>query len=570
MKGLLGRLRNRKSSSLRTRLAFTLALALALPAALGIVQGYYNYREQRASAEQNLAHTARLVVVQYQSLLANARKVLTTLTAQPDVRNLSMPACRVALRNALSLLPEYDLALAVDINGSIRCGSDDVDRRIVVKEWPWYRQAVDGSEFTVADFASDEILPRRTLVAAIPVYNAARRMTGVLALFINLETLSLLSDRADSTSDSAYLILDAQGNEMPFEEATPVVPPDVRSTLLAKAAGQEIAVHRHIARQGRETVFAIAALPLTGLYAVLAQPSQSLFGWFGVRLAADLASPLLIWLLAVAIAGIAIHRLVIRWLLQLRQMVVQFLYGREMDHEMRFEEAPHELKELAESFIKMMQTIEARNAQLNDAIAHRDMLIKEIHHRVKNNLQIISSLLNLQSRGLRDDVARDALLGLQSRVNALALIHQSLYETQEQQRVELQGFLGALCHQLEELVSGRQIYVISEVPRHFVAAETAVTLAMLVTEIVSNATKHAFKSQKSGRVLVELKLGEDGEATLAVSDNGIGGFALDDLDPARQGLGRELILGYVRQLHGEMTVAQRNGTHVKIRFTRLS
>jgi two-component sensor histidine kinase len=274
--------------------------------------------------------------------------------------------------------------------------------------------------------------------------------------------------------------------------------------------------------------------------------------------------------MAVAIAGIAIHRLVIRWMLQLRQMVVRFLYGREMGQQMRFEEAPHELRELAESFIKMMQTIEARNAQLNDAIAHRDMLIKEIHHRVKNNLQIISSLLNLQSRGLKDDVARDALVGLQSRVNALALIHQSLYETQEQQKVELQGFLGALCHQLEELVSGRQIYVISEVPRHFVAAETAVTLAMLVTEIVTNATKHAFQNQKSGRVLVELKPGEGGEATLVVSDNGVGGFALNDLDPEHQGLGRALIQGYVRQLHGEMTVVQRNGTHVEIRFKRLS
>jgi two-component sensor histidine kinase len=470
----------------------------------------------------------------------------------------------------LSLLPEYDLALAMDTNGTIRCGSHDVDRRIVVKEWSWFQQTVDGSEFTVADFAPNEILPRRTLVAAIPVYNAARRMTGVLALFINLETLGRLSDRADATNESAYLILDAQGNEIPFGESGPVVPSDVRSTLLAHVARQEIAVHRNVDRQGREALFAIAVLPFTALYVVLAQPTQSLFGWFGVRLAADLASPLVIWLMAVAIAGIAIHRLVIRWMLQLRQMVVRFLYGREMGQQMRFEEAPHELRELAESFIKMMQTIEARNAQLNDAIAHRDMLIKEIHHRVKNNLQIISSLLNLQSRGLKDDVARDALVGLQSRVNALALIHQSLYETQEQQKVELQGFLGALCHQLEELVSGRQIYVISEVPRHFVAAETAVTLAMLVTEIVTNATKHAFQNQKSGRVLVELKPGEGGEATLVVSDNGVGGFALNDLDPEHQGLGRALIQGYVRQLHGEMTVVQRNGTHVEIRFKRLS
>jgi two-component sensor histidine kinase len=179
-------------------------------------------------------------------------------------------------------------------------------------------------------------------------------------------------------------------------------------------------------------------------------------------------------------------------------------------------------------------------------------------------------LLNLQSRSLHDDAAREALLGLQSRVNALALIHQSLYETQEQQVVELQGFLGALCHQLEELVGGSQIYIIAEVPRYLVFAETAVTLAMLVTEIVTNATKHAFKGQKSGRVLVELLAeGETGVATLVVSDNGSGGFSMESATAGVQGLGRELIKGYVRQLHGEMTVEQHNGTRVSIAFDKL-
>jgi two-component sensor histidine kinase len=558
------------SSSLRTRLAFTLALALALPVALGIAQGYYNYRDQRKATEQTLVQTARLVTAEYKSLMANAHKVLTTLAAQPDVRNLSMPACGVALRNALSLLPEYDLALAIDTNGTIRCGSQDVDRRIVVKDWPWFQTALEGADFTVADFEPNEVIEQRTLVAAIPVHNAAQRLTGVLAVFINLANLGRLSDRQDAARTS-LTILDARGHDLPLEQTAPVIPPEIREVLLALGERQEIAVHRNVDRQGRETLFVIAALPFTDLFAVLAQPSQSIFGWLGVRLAADLVPPLLIWLVAIGTAGIAMHRLVIRWMLQLRHLVIRSLYGHDVDHAaVSFDEAPQEVRELADSFIRMMQTIDARNAQLKDAVAHRDVLIKEIHHRVKNNLQIISSLLNLQSRSLHDDAAREALLGLQSRVNALALIHQSLYETQEQQVVELQGFLGALCHQLEELVGGSQIYIIAEVPRYLVFAETAVTLAMLVTEIVTNATKHAFKGQKSGRVLVELLAeGETGVATLVVSDNGSGGFSMESATAGVQGLGRELIKGYVRQLHGEMTVEQHNGTRVSIAFDKL-
>ena len=571
------RMKPGSNSSLRTRVAFTLALALALPVALGIGQGYYNYRDQRAAAERNLEQTARLVTAKYQSLMANAHKVLTTLVAQPDVRNLSMPACGVALRNALALLPEYELALAIETNGTIRCGSREVDRRIVVRDWPWFQTALQGAEFTVADFEPNPVIEQRTLVAAIPVQNAAGRRTGVLALFINLDSLGSLSEQSDSATKTYLTILDPKGNELPLEEAAPVIPVGIRRILVAEGARQEIAVHRNVNRQGRETMFVVAALPFTDLFAVLAQPSQSIFAWLGVKLGADLVPPLLIWLVAIGTAGLAMHRLVLRWMLQLRHLVMRSLYGGGehvgqdlTDSARAFKEAPQEVKELADSFITMMRTIDARNVQLKDAVAHRDMLIKEIHHRVKNNLQIISSLVNLQSRSLQDDTARETLLGLRSRVNALALIHQSLYETQEQQVVELQGFIGALCNQLEELVGERQIYILSEVPRYVVTAETAVTLAMLVTEIVTNATKHAFKTQKSGRVLVELLADSDpGPATLVISDNGSGGFAMDNSSSGGHGLGRELIKGYVRQLHGELTVEQRNGTRVSIAFNNL-
>lgn len=556
-------------SSLRTRLAYTLALALALPVALGIVQGYYNYLDQRAATERDLVQTARLVTAEYEGLMANARKVLTALAAQPDIRNLARPACGVALRNAVALLPEYGLALASDLRGTIRCASRDVPLTPGVSKLPWFQSAAQGTEFTVADFPPSTLIGRRTLVAAIPVHDANRRLTGVLALFIDLENLGRLSDRKAAASRTHLTIIDSSGEELPLEESAPIIPPQIRRTLLARGAQQDIATHRDIDRQGRETLFVIAALPFTQLFAVLAQPSQSIFGWLGVKLAADLVPPLLIWLVAIATAGIAMHRLVMRWILQLRHLVMRSIDGRQVENTAsRFTEAPQELRELADTFIEMVRTIDARNVQLKNAVAHRDMLIKEIHHRVKNNLQIISSLLNLQSRSLQDEVAREALLGLQGRVNALALIHQSLYETQEQQVVELQGFLGALCHQLEALASGRQIYIIAEVPRYFVAAETAVTLAMLVTEIVSNATKHAFTGQRNGRVLVRLQGGpEPGPAVLEVSDNGIGGFSLDD--PSGQGLGRELIKGYVRQLHGAMIVTATPGTTVTIKFAHL-
>ena len=150
-------------------------------------------------------------------------------------------------------------------------------------------------------------------------------------------------------------------------------------------------------------------------------------------------------------------------------------------------------------------------------------------------------------------------------------MHKSLYETNELQLVELDGFIENLCTQLQELaaIDHRQISVTTEVSPLAINSETAITLAMLIAEAVTNAIKHAFGGRPSGRVVVRLETTNGSGTTLTIADNGVGGFAARVSNGDVGGLGGELMQGYVRQLGGKMQVIETNGTTISIDFPNL-
>ena len=116
------------------------------------------------------------------------------------------------------------------------------------------------------------------------------------------------------------------------------------------------------------------------------------------------------------------------------------------------------------------------------------MLLKEIHHRVKNNLQIVASLLNLQARRVRDQQGREAIMAMRVRINALALVHRSLYEGDDLEHIELRGFLQALADPMRELmnVEAQPIDLAVDAPEVTVGADTAITLALFITEAIQS------------------------------------------------------------------------------------
>lgn len=205
--------------------------------------------------------------------------------------------------------------------------------------------------------------------------------------------------------------------------------------------------------------------------------------------------------------------------------------------------------------------------RLRDALDQRELLLKEVHHRVKNNLQVVHSLLDLQAIKAPTSELSDLLRESQNRIRSMALIHQTLYQSQNFAQVDFQRFLDALLPQLTQAYASKSNVVTFEVNAHQVKLpiNEAIPCGLIVNELVSNALKHAFVMQHSGKIIVDIRELDDQQVVLSVSDNGNGIAA--DLDLTRTGsLGLQLVHLLTQQLHGTLHIQRTNPTRFSMRF----
>jgi two-component sensor histidine kinase len=205
--------------------------------------------------------------------------------------------------------------------------------------------------------------------------------------------------------------------------------------------------------------------------------------------------------------------------------------------------------------------------RLKASLNEKEVLLKEVHHRVKNNLQIISSLLNLQSGQAQNEVVTQALQEGQNRVRSMALIHETLYRSGNLSRVDFGEYIRRLAEQLHHTYSTltAQVVLSVETDKIFLTMETAVPCGLILNELVSNAFKHAFVDGRSGQITIRLQVDDNNCYHLTVNDNGIG--LPSHLDFHQTGtLGLQLVNTLVYQLQGNLTVANQQGTSISITF----
>ena len=196
--------------------------------------------------------------------------------------------------------------------------------------------------------------------------------------------------------------------------------------------------------------------------------------------------------------------------------------------------------------------------------------MKEIHHRVKNNLQVISGLLELQSKNLNDETARDALREGRNRVRSIALIHQNLYQFENISSIELKRFVNDLCRQVEAVFQKKnQVVMAIKVPDLHLDIDTAVPLGLIMNELLSNSFKYAFSDAAPGEINLEIHNPAEGKYELIYSDNGPG--LPDNFEVSKATtLGIQLINDLSRQIGGKVKYENKNGAVFTINFTNRS
>ena len=220
-------------------------------------------------------------------------------------------------------------------------------------------------------------------------------------------------------------------------------------------------------------------------------------------------------------------------------------------------------------FAKVFRDVTEREQareRLQRSLAEKDALLREIHHRVKNNLQVIVSLLGLQSRYIQDPTALGCLEETTNRVRAISRIHEALYGATNLASVQFSPYLHQLVQDLTAFYDvAQRIQTNVEAAPLTLDIEHAVPLALITNELVCNAMKHAFPDRESGGIIVTLVTQPEG-AELTVRDNGIG--LPPTFDPAISGgMGFNLIRILTEQLEANLNIQSSGGTSVSVRFS---
>jgi PAS domain S-box-containing protein len=248
--------------------------------------------------------------------------------------------------------------------------------------------------------------------------------------------------------------------------------------------------------------------------------------------------------------------------------------------------------ELKNAYDQMENRVKERTAELsilnntlqNEIIEHKkdeekiisslkekEVLLKEIHHRVKNNMQIISSMLGLQSAYVNDNHLNDILKDSQNRIKSMALIHEKLYQSNNMANVDFNEYVNGLVKNLyySYTINNEKIIVSSKIEKAAFNIDLAIPLGLIINELVSNSLKHAFPNDKQGQIDIVIKSIENNMFELTVKDNGIGLSDNIDVNNTRT-LGLNLVNALVSQIDGTLSITNDNGAEFKITFPHLT
>ncbi len=545
---------------LRISLLFWVTLALLPIAAVSILQGIDRAGADVAAVHDRLIQSASAAAKDEENLLSSAEQVARALANLNDVRNVTRN-CDEVLGDALIGVKYFANLSRLDAGGTNVCSALPRAKGTSASNKPIFARVRASRSFVVSGQMVSQILRQPVIAGMLPIRDAKGRFDGALSVVLQLHWLDFMVRANGLPRGAVVFIYDQDGNVL-ASNGDAIAHALVGTAIKSDAAGE---VHSAYDPHGDNWTFATAPLHAGVLSVAFAMRESRLFGDTYLHVGADFLMPILMIGLAWAGIWFATERQVTQWIAYLRRISAAYRSGH-YSIRPQLEDAPREFRSLGDDMSDMAASIQDRDRKLRDALTQKSLLIREIHHRVKNNLQIVMSLLSLQAGQLKDPVARDALTQAQIRINALALVHRILHEIEDQTTIDLKRLLHELAHQITEGMRGENVgvKVREDMVERDVSGEVAVPLALFAVEALTNIYKYAYQPGQQGVVRIELSPVADGKLRLAISDDGKG-FA----DRGQKtGIGTRLIrtfgaqIGGVSALHSEPG----QGTTVEVVF----
>ncbi|WP_394761914.1 sensor histidine kinase [Phenylobacterium sp.] len=545
--------------SIRVRLAGALAAALLPVLILGIVQSTVAFNRERVALRQNLGFAAERSAATARSRMEGAGILLQTLA--PGAIGYQ---CADRLAEVARRIPGYANLVRFDRRGRVACAAGDVpdDPQRTLK--PWFQRLERGDRLIITRDPDATSASEPSVLAAVraetPGPGSQTTFDGAFAAVITLASLEPSSRDPTLPAHADVALAEADGRYISETDAKafPVLPSGWRDQVRLNGAH----VWYGVDARGERRVYSAAPVAGNEVYVVLSAQSPGILSWAWLNPLSGILFPLMTFGLALAAVLVVTDRVVVRWIAYLQRIASLYARGRLTVRPVQAEHAPPEIRELAETLEQMADAIVGRDASLRDNLAQKDALMREIHHRVKNNLQVISSLLNMQQRALTDPAARAAMSDTRQRITALALIYRALYQGPDLKRVDLRPFLEELTAQLVagEINRGPAVRTELHVDTLVIDPDRLAPLALFAVEAITNAQKHAFAA-RGGVLTLSFKVHGE-EAELEISDDGEAG----ETALTASGVGRTLMTAFARQLRGRAELVRNDAGGVTARL----
>lgn len=555
--GVSEALENGSRRGLRIQLLAVLVLALMPLLVLSSVQGLMEYEQQR-EREIDRLHAAALTASEAITAAFSRADGKAGAIASWSFALMDDPAaCERTLQHMARADETVSNIAVLDAQGELVCSAVQPatnERNFGSRDW--FQALRDGADRTHSDVVFGAMSQRQVVLTvrrlrAVPAADGTESNTfaGVVAVATDMSAAARLVRRERLSADAQIALISRQG-ALKLEGSTIIdnLFENVAVGALLEQAqpGEAIRAQGTGMRSGYEVI--VASLIPERLGVAIAAPARVFEDWSGISVISTFAIPALMTLLVLVCVWVAVDYFILRWLTYLQRIAQLYAAGRLDLVPQRARKAPREVARLAAVMEQMAASLDEQRTELADAVDQRSGLLREIHHRVKNNLQVIVSLLNLQSGRISDPAAAEALMDARRRINALALVHRSLYETDDLRFIEVAPFLNDLIRNLGDVLGGHdsKIRVDVDCEELALSPDQAAPMALFVTEAVTNAFKHAFSGRETGRILVRLTCEEDDQCLISIGDDGTG------VDPsASAGTGSSLMHAFAQQLGGQ-------------------
>lgn len=546
---------SRLQGSLLTRLAALMTFAL-LP--LGLIALYQTNavveEANRLSHASLLAHTQQAAAKE-RELLQRAGGATEGLAAAILPIYGEGDRCTDMMTAFVQGQNPFTFAAFITPGGKMECSSDG-STADVSEKWMFLKsQQAARLSFAVGDGILGAGGPQ--LVATSPVQRAGT-LLGYISIAIPHQLTKSLAGTRWAEQGIRFVTLDAQGEilsaSVPEQEAAQALPVSVPRRELLQRAGSTFFED---SRSGQERFFAVSQI-LPGQVAVVGSwpvenalsVSTSPTSWM------TLAFPVLMWIAGISVAVLGLQQMVIRHLNALRRAMRRYALGERENTTLELNSPPREFGEAQQSFNRMVAILSEAERRRELDLEEKTMLLREVHHRVKNNLQLVASIMNMQGRNAQTPEARRMLSQLQRRVRGLATIHRSLNTNPDVSTVDSRELINELIEEIGTMSSGtgQDVAIETDLAQRPLSQDQAVTLSMLVSEAMTNAVKYTGVPE-GGRPAISVSLRETAENWLELEVTNTKGQPM--LDPDEEiggtGIGARLMAAFATQLDGDAT-----------------